>query len=96
MMHQHDSHPHGDRPTQECADCDAALESLFDFLDGELDGSLETQLKAHVERCKPCFERADFERRFLAAVQAARAEERCPKSLRERVMNTLRAEGLGV
>jgi len=93
MTHQHDSHAHG--PAHETVDCDAALESLFDFLDGELDGSIETQLKAHVERCKPCFERADFERRFLAAVQAARTEELCPKALRERVLNTLRAEGLG-
>lgn len=95
MMHEHDGNPQGDRPTPECADCDAALESLFDFLDGELDDSLETQLKAHVERCKPCFEHAEFERRFLAAVQAARDEERCPKALRERVLDTLRAEGLG-
>lgn len=76
-------------------DCNAALESLFDFLDGELDGSLEERLKAHVHECRPCFERADFERRFLAAVQAARTEERCPKALRERVLTTLRAEGLG-
>ncbi len=84
------------RPTTGSAvDCDAALESLFDFLDGELDGSLEERLKAHVQHCKPCFERADFERRFLAAVQSARTEERCPRSLRERVLTTLRAEGLG-
>jgi anti-sigma factor (TIGR02949 family) len=76
-------------------DCNAALESLFDFLDGELDGSLEARLRAHVQECRPCFERADFERRFLAAVQAARAEERCPNALRERVLTTLRAEGLG-
>lgn len=76
-------------------DCNAALESLFDFLDGELDDSLEERLEAHVHECRPCFERADFERRFLAAVQAARTEERCPKALRERVLSTLRAEGLG-
>ena len=85
-----------DRQTSRTAvDCAAALESLFDFLDGELDDSLEERRKAHVQHCKPCFERADFERRFLAAVQAARTEERCPKALRERVLTTLRAEGLG-
>ena len=95
MTHEHEGHAHNGTSEQACADCDAALESLFDFLDGELDDSLETQLKAHVERCKPCFEQADFERRFLAAVQAARTDERCPKALRERVLNTLRAEGLG-
>lgn len=81
-------HPHG-------VDCDAALSQLFDFLDGELDGIVEAKLKAHVERCKPCFERADFEKRFLEAVHAARVEEKCPRALRERVLATLRAEGLG-
>lgn len=95
MTHEHESHASGDNAHRARVDCDAALESLFDFLDGELDDSLETQLKAHVERCKPCFEHAEFERRFLAAVQSARDEERCPKALRERVLRTLRAEGLG-
>ncbi len=95
MTHESREHaPHG-HGADARTDCDAALESLFDFLDGELDDSLEEKLKSHVERCKPCFERADFERRFLAAVQAARTEERCPKALRERVLGTLRAEGLG-
>ena len=79
---------------QDHLDCDAALEKLFDFLDGELDDSLETRLKAHVARCRHCFERTDFERRFLAAVSSVRDAERCPKALRERVLATLRAEGL--
>lgn len=86
---------HANASTGAAVDCNAALESLFDFLDGELDDALEERLRAHVQECKPCFERADFERRFLAAVQTARAEERCPKALRERVLMTLRAEGLG-
>ena len=85
---------HANASTGAAVDCNAALESLFDFLDGELDDALEERLRAHVRECKPCFERADFERRFLAAVQTARTEERCPKALRERVLMTLRAEGL--
>ncbi len=88
------THDHAAPEHDHAVDCDAALIQLFDFLDGELDESLELRLKAHVTRCKPCFERADFERRFLEAVHAARAEECCPKSLRERVLHTLRAEGL--
>lgn len=76
-------------------DCNAALEQLFDFLDGECAEEVESRLKAHVARCRHCFERADFERRFLEAVHAARAGETCPKALRERVIATLRAQGLG-
>ena len=90
MTHEQDQQMSG-----AAVDCDAALASLFDFLDGELDGSLEERLKTHVQQCRPCFSRADFERRFLAALQAARTEERCPNVLRERVLATLRSEGLG-
>ena len=43
-------------------DCDEALANIYTYLDGELDDSLEAELKVHVERCKPCFDRADFER----------------------------------
>ncbi|MBX7120188.1 MAG: zf-HC2 domain-containing protein [Gemmatimonadaceae bacterium] len=92
MMHDHQAHGHH---RHDGVDCDAALSQLFDFLDGELDDSLESRLRSHVERCKPCFERADFEKRFLEAVHAARVTETCPKALRERVLATLRAEGLG-
>lgn len=96
MMHHHEST--GATPSaseqQHRVNCEAALEQLFDFLDGECDGTLELRLKAHVEGCLPCFEKADFERRFLEAVAQARSQQLCPKSLRERVIATLRAEGL--
>jgi anti-sigma factor (TIGR02949 family) len=75
-------------------DCDAALEKLFDFLDGEVDDTLEARLKAHVSGCKHCFETADFERRFLDVVRRARNEERCPKAVRDRVLHALRTEGI--
>ncbi len=91
MMQQ----PQGSGAPKERVDCDSALDQLFAFLDGELDGDLEQRLEAHVARCKHCFERADFERRFLAALkQAKECAECCPKELRERVLATLRAEGL--
>lgn len=94
MTHEHLPHDHASHGHAPGVDCDAALVQLFDFLDGELDETLEVRLKEHVMRCKPCFERADFERRFLEAVQAARSAECCPQALRERVLLTLRAEGL--
>lgn len=95
MTHDHESH----RDSRESSDqahpvgCDEALEKLFDFLDGELDDSFEARLRAHVTRCGHCTDVADYERRFLEVLHAARTEEKCPKSLRDRVIATLRAEG---
>ena len=74
-------------------DCAAAMERLFDFLDGELGPELEVRIRAHLDGCSHCFGQAGFERRFLEAVQTARAEERCPDKLRSRVVDALRREG---
>ena len=74
-------------------DCAGAMDRLFDFLDGELDAESESQLRTHLEKCAPCFERAGFERRFLEAVQAARESEKCPEKVRARVLNALRRDG---
>ncbi|MCL4213278.1 MAG: zf-HC2 domain-containing protein [Gemmatimonadales bacterium] len=74
-------------------DCASAMERLFEFLDGELGPELEVRLRAHLEVCSHCFGQAGFERRFLAAVQAAREAERCPDRLRSRVLEALQREG---
>ena len=76
-------------------DCDGAFQRLFDFLDKELDAATEQALLAHVQHCKSCFDRAEFERRFKAAVCASRKAQGCPEELRSRVMQALSAEGFG-
>jgi anti-sigma factor (TIGR02949 family) len=74
-------------------DCAGAKERLFDLLDGELDDETVTRMQRHIAGCRHCFDRSDFERRFLAAVQAVRAGGPMPGGLRERVLAALRAEG---
>jgi anti-sigma factor (TIGR02949 family) len=78
------------RPSMDCA---GAKERLFDLLDGELDDTTMDRMRRHIAECRGCFDRSDFERRFLAAVQAVRDAGLCPGALRERVLAALRAEG---
>ena len=61
--------------------------------DGELDDSTVDRMKRHIAECRGCFDRSDFERRFLAAVQAVRDGGLCPGALRDRILAALRAEG---
>lgn len=75
-------------------DCGSAMAKLFDMLDGELTADREREVRSHITSCPDCFTHADFERRFLAALHAARADGGCPGSLRSKVMDALRAEGL--
>lgn len=74
-------------------DCGGAMARLFDLLDGELTPDREQQLREHITSCPDCFTHADFEKRFLAAVAAARAQGPAPDSLRQRVLESLRSEG---
>lgn len=78
----------------DAVDCTQALNRLFDMLDGELTPELEAKMRAHVVGCPHCFTQADFEKRFLAALQAVRAGRAAPGSLRSKVLEALRAEGL--
>lgn len=74
-------------------DCGSAMDQLFDFLDGELGPETESRVRAHLEACGHCFEQAGFEKRFLDAVEAARATVTCPGALRARVLGALRRDG---
>jgi anti-sigma factor (TIGR02949 family) len=77
----------------DAVDCAGAMDRLFDFLDGELGPEVEVRIRQHLEKCGHCFDEAGFERRFLEAVQAARAAEVCPAKLRSRVRDALRGAG---
>lgn len=82
-----------DPAMKDAVDCTGAMERLFDLLDEELDEISVQRVQKHLGGCTHCFDRADFERRFLAAVAAVRAEGPMPGALRERVLAALRAEG---
>ena len=66
--------------------CDEVLERLFDYLDGELPDLESEQVQHHLEMCKACYPRAEFERAFLDAVQKAKSGEVCPDSVRQSVL----------
>jgi anti-sigma factor (TIGR02949 family) len=82
-----------DRMAREAIDCAGAKERLFDLLDGELDDETVARMQRHIVQCQHCFDRSDFERRFLAAVHVVRTAGPMPGALRERVLAALRAEG---
>jgi anti-sigma factor (TIGR02949 family) len=74
-------------------DCGSAMNKLFDLLDGECTAEKERQLRLHITSCPDCFTQADFEKRFLDALATAGADGGCPESLRNRVLEKLRAAG---
>lgn len=45
-------------------DCEAVLRVIFAYVDGELGDADRERVEAHLERCRSCFSRAEFERRL--------------------------------
>ena len=76
----------------EPCDCAAALERLYDFLDGELPDASRDEITGHLERCRACWPQFNFERLFLDRLAAAgECAEPCP-GLAERIRAVLDAE----
>ena len=55
--------------------CDEALRLLAVFLDGELHGGPHDAVEHHLEVCRACYSRAEFERRLKAEIGQLRHEE---------------------
>jgi anti-sigma factor RsiW len=49
--------------------CEQALRLLAAHLDGELDSGDAAEVSKHLERCRSCFSRAEFERGLKAELQ---------------------------
>jgi len=64
--------------------CSEALNWLFDYLDEELHGSRREELKKHLEECRHCFSRFEFERLLKSRLRKLKVESNSSR-LRERM-----------
>jgi len=71
-------------------DCNQLLERLWAYIDGEADESICGELEAHIEKCLPCRQHADFERRLRVIIQYKCRGERAPEPLRLELVRMLR------
>lgn len=64
--------------------CEEVIDKLLEYLDCELDAKTEEALARHMETCRACFTRAEFERKLRVRVNETGTVE-APESLRRRV-----------
>ena len=69
-------------------DCEEALRRLFEYLDAELQGEPQHEIEQHLERCRSCFSRVEFEKR-LKAYTADLGREPVPSELEVRIRKVL-------
>lgn len=78
--------------SDETINCQEALRLLATFLDGELHAADRQGVERHLEVCRSCFSRADFERRLKAEIGRLRRDE-VPATFEERVRRLIGAFG---
>jgi mycothiol system anti-sigma-R factor len=69
-------------------DCEEALHRLFEYLDAELAPGPRGEMEQHLERCRSCFSRVEFERRLKAYTAELGCEEP-PPELESRIRKVL-------
>ncbi len=75
-------------------DCDEVMRQLFDFLDGEVDETAEHEIHHHIDECRSCFSRVEFERVLKERIRASKDED-LPESLQNRVADLMKNMGFG-
>jgi mycothiol system anti-sigma-R factor len=66
--------------------CQAALERLYEYLDGELSPDDARSVHHHLELCASCYPEVRLTTEFREALQrAANGQPCCPEGLRERI-----------
>jgi anti-sigma factor (TIGR02949 family) len=64
--------------------CEEVLVHLVAHLDQETDARTAAQMERHLEECRGCFSRAEFEKRLKARVREA-GSSTAPAQLRARI-----------
>lgn len=82
------------RPTAATLSCRDAVQSLWEYLDGELDWRATVAMKTHLDACRRCRARHEAMRAFLGAVEKVKDADCASGALRDRVDRLLRERGL--
>ncbi|KAB2911552.1 MAG: anti-sigma factor [Hyphomicrobiaceae bacterium] len=64
--------------------CEEVIAHLLQYLDGEIDGEKRAEIDRHLEHCRGCYSRAEFER-LLRRKVAALGDEPAPPALQRRL-----------
>ena len=70
-------------------DCKNALAKLFDYLDNELDAPDAEELAQHLELCRKCYDRAEFERLLKARIREKTCSCQPPEKLTARIRDIM-------
>lgn len=68
--------------------CEEVIEHIFEFLDDELEPDWRADIERHIQTCRDCYTRAEFERKLREKVREA-AQAKAPDRLHRRIEGLL-------
>ena len=75
-------------------DCNAVVEELYTFLDGELTDGRRVQIERHFTGCVDCHEVVEFHASLKMTI-SAKCQENVPDALRQRILGAIRRAETG-
>ena len=70
--------------------CEEAIKRLNDYLDHELSAEERQDVVKHLNICKPCLERFDFEESLVVSLRQKVKERICPNGLKDRLSKIIK------
>ncbi len=64
--------------------CEEALKRVFDYIDNHLEGISKNEFEDHIEKCRHCFDRVEFEKLLKSRLRALKYKE-SSEGLRKRI-----------
>jgi anti-sigma factor (TIGR02949 family) len=71
-------------------DCEQALRKVLEYIDHELEGDDRALMEKHLQTCKSCFSRTEFERLLKERMGDLRQEDASPH-MSQRINQLLRS-----
>jgi anti-sigma factor (TIGR02949 family) len=68
--------------------CEQALKRILEFIDRELSEDERERLERHLQSCRTCFSRVEFERQLKAKLSSL-SDNQAPERTRERIKSLL-------
>ena len=69
--------------------CKESLQKLYEFLDGEMEKMSSAQIEQHLDWCRGCWDRFEFEKRLKERLKKSCSKESCSDTLRNRIKSLL-------
>jgi anti-sigma factor (TIGR02949 family) len=69
--------------------CEQALKRLLEFIDRELSDSEQDSVERHLQTCRSCFSRMEFESRLKQRLSALSSDE-IPQKARDRIRDLIK------